>query len=111
MTTDEIIKILKDDQDNVDFEWLKEEAQPMFDAYTEAIKAVEVVDKIKKAYSNCYKSYLNNLENDFSEETASFAFFQDVAFNINNILCDAYGSDIDCESWKMRLNKEDNPNV
>lgn len=68
-----------------------------------AIKSLEVVEKIKQAYSNCYKSYLNNLENDFSEETASFAFFQDVAFNINNILCEAYGSDTDCESWVKEI--------
>ena len=80
MTTEEIIKILKDDQDNVDFDWLKEEAQPVFDAYSEAIKAVEVVDKIKKAYSHNWDSAA------FTKE-------------VHDILCTAYGSDEDKESW------------
>ena len=78
MKSEEIIKILKDDQDNIDFEWLKEEAQPIFDAYSEAIKAVEVIDKIKQAYAE------NSI--DFGEM-------------VYDIMCNAYGSDTNCESW------------
>jgi hypothetical protein len=62
------------------------------------IKALEVVEKIKKSYVNCYKSFLNNLENEFSKETASSAFFQDASFNINKILCEAYGTE-EMMSW------------
>lgn len=64
-----------------------------------AIKAIEVVEKIKRSYANCYKSFLNNLENGFSEETASSAFFQDTSFNINEILCEAYGIEEDRGCW------------
>lgn len=63
-----------------------------------AIKALKVVDKIKKAYS----------ANREIEEIDDAMCFANATYNI---LCEAYGSDIDCESWKMRLNKEANPNV
>ena len=93
MKSEEIIKILKDDRDNIDFEWLKEEAQPMFDAYSEAIKAVEVIEKIKNVYANAYKCLLGNIENGFTEEMATPVFYHDIAFGINNILSDAYDTD------------------
>ena len=93
MKSEEIIKILKDDRDNIDFEWLKEEAQPIFDAYSEAIKAVEIIEKIKNVYANAYKCLLGNIENGFTEEMATPVFYHDIAFSINNILSDAYDTD------------------
>ena len=73
-------------------------ATKLVEALKEGIKALEVVEKIKKAY----------LANKEIEEIDDAMCFANATYNI---LCEAYGSDIDCESWKMRLNKEDNPNV
>ena len=54
--------------------------------YGLAIKALEVVDKIKKAYSA-------NKEIDEIDDAMCFA---NATYDI---LCEAYGSDTDCESW------------
>lgn len=58
-----------------------------------AIKALEVVEKIKNVYANAYKCLLGNLENGFTEEMATPVFYHDIAFGINNILSDAYDTD------------------
>jgi len=52
-------------------------------ALEEGILAIEVVEKIKKAFHN--------------------GWFED---DIYNILCDAYGSDTDCESWLKEVENE-----
>ena len=54
--------------------------------FDKAIKAIEVVDKIKKTGIN-----LNKLSgNDFCSDFGSATY---------DIMCEAYGSDTDCESW------------
>ena len=58
-----------------------------------AIKALEVVEKIKNVYANAYKCLLGNIENGFTEEMATPVFYHDIAFGINNILSDAYDTD------------------
>ena len=62
------------------------------------IKALEVVEKIKKVYVTSYKNFLGNLENGFMEEMATPVFYHDVAYCINNILCDAYDTE-EMMSW------------
>ena len=62
------------------------------------IKALEVIDKIKQVYVTSYKNLLGNLENGFTEEMATPVFYHDVAYSINNILCDAYDTE-EMMSW------------
>lgn len=71
---------------------------------TLAIKALEVVDKIKQSYVTSYKNLLGNLENGFTEEMATPVFYQDVAYCINNILCDAYDTE-EMMSWLKETEK------
>ena len=61
-----------------DIDYLRDE-----EAIDYAIKALEVVEKIKKAFHN--------------------GWFED---DIYNILCEAYGSDTDCESWLKEVENE-----
>jgi hypothetical protein len=68
------------------------------------IKALEVVEKIKKAYVTSYKCFLDNLEDGFTEEMAMPVFYHDVAFSINNILCDAYDTE-EMMSWLKEVEK------
>ena len=54
-------------------------------------QALLIVNDIKRAYAICYNNYLHNLKNGFNDDIASANFYHDVAFNINDILCKAYG--------------------
>ena len=58
----------------------------IYEALTLAIEALEVVDNIKKAYS----------ANKEIEEIDDAMCFANATYDI---LCEAYGSDTDCESW------------
>lgn len=66
--------------------WLPEAQKAIKEASALAIKALEVVDKIKKAYS----------ANEEIEEIDDAMCFANATYDI---LCEAYGSDTDCESW------------
>lgn len=70
------------------------------------IKALEVVEKIKKAYVTSYKSFLGNLENGFTEEMATPVFYHDVAYSINNTLCYAYDTE-EMMSWLKEVEKDE----
>ena len=63
-------------------------------AYDEAIKAVEVVDKIKQSFIEN-----KNTHGDYGWEIA-FGEFGEAVYDI---LCEAYGDDKDCESWIKEL--------
>ena len=51
----------------------------------------EVVEKTKKIYFNCYKNYLLNLQEGFSEDISVSEFYRQVAIGVNNLLCEVYG--------------------
>ena len=79
-------------------------AQQSLTCISKAIKALEVVDKIKQVYVTSYKNLLGNLENGFTEEMATPVFYHDVAYFINNILCDAYDTE-EMMSWLKEAEK------
>lgn len=99
MTNKESVDIITEHLTAIKANPLVTVADVLYEAYDNALQALDLVEKIKKTYANCYNAYLKTLNDGFSDEHTRPFFYQDVARSINDILCDAYDTDEDLGSW------------